>query len=271
MSLRARPFLQLRLSRMTQPIYDSFARVYDLQHSSYADDLPLYLHLAREIPAEQAVLELGVGSGRVMLPLLRAGRRVVGIDESAEMLNIAREHIAALAVDSRTHDLHCADARTFRSEERFGMVVIALNTFLHNRTREDQLATLQTARMHLAADGLLVVDLPPNDELAFQPDDDEYQVEATLIDPAAQARITKSVASRIFWATQEQELTYRIVEERAGREHEHLVSFRLRHVFRYEMELLLLATGFHHVRWFGDYRMQEYADGSPRMICVAAA
>jgi len=255
---------------MSQPIYDSFARVYDLQHSSYADDLPLYLQLAREMPAERAVLELGAGTGRVMLPLLRAGRRVVGVDESAEMLAIAREHITALGSDAQAFDLHCADARTFRSDERFGMVVVALNTFLHNRTREDQIATLRTAREHLTDDGILIVDLPPNDELAFQPEDGEFQIEATLIDPATQTRLTKSVASLVYWATQEQELTYRIVEERAGNEHEQIVSFRLRHVFRHEMDLLLLASGFAEPRWFGDYHMNEYADDSERMICVAA-
>ncbi|MCX6018243.1 MAG: class I SAM-dependent methyltransferase [Chloroflexi bacterium] len=254
---------------MSQPIYDSFARVYDLQHSNYADDLPLYLQLARELAPGQAVLELGAGSGRVMLPLLRAGRRVVGVDESPEMLDIAREHIAALSTDAASSELHCADARTIRLDERFGMVVIALNTFLHNRTREDQLATLRTAREHLAPGGFLVVDLPPNDELSFQPDDDDYQIEATLIDPSTQTRITKSVASSIFWATQEQELTYRIVEERAGQEHEQIISFRLRHVFRYEMDLLLQLAGFDEPRWLGDYVMNEYADDSERMICTA--
>lgn len=254
---------------MSHPIYDSFARVYDLQHNTHADDLPLYTQLARSLPAERAILELGAGTGRVMLPLLRAGRRVVGIDESAEMLAIAREHIAELGVHADAFDLPCADARTFRTDERFGMVVIALNTFLHNQTREDQLAALRTAHAHLAPDGILVVDLPPNDELAFQPDDGEFQVESTFIDPVAQTRITKSVASRVFWATQEQELTYRIVEETTGAEHEQLVSFRLRHVFRHEMDLLLLAAGFRTPQWFGDYQMSAYADDSPRMICVA--
>jgi len=260
------------MPQMSQPIYDSFARVYDLQHSTHADDLPLYLQLVRGLPSEQAVLELGAGTVRVMLPLLRAGRRVVGVDESAEMLAIAREHIDAAGIGAQAFELHCADARTFRSDERFGMVVIALNTFLHSRTREDQIATLRTARAHLAPGGCLVVDLPPNDELAFQPDDGEYQVESTFIDPTAQTRITKSVASRIFWATQEQELSYRIVEEHGehgGAEREQIISFRLRHVFRYEMDLLLHAAGFGEARWLGDYRMNEYVDDSPRMICVA--
>lgn len=256
---------------MSQPIYDAFARVYDLQHSTFADDLPLYVQLAKTLPEDQSILELGCGSGRVMLPLARAGRRVVGVDESPEMLAIARQHLAALGAAGASCELLEADSRTLALDERFGMVIIALNTFLHNATRADQLATLSAARRHLLPGGRLIIDLPPNDELAFQPDDGEYEVEATLIDPSAHSRITKSVASRIFWATQEQELTYHIVEERPDGTSEQTVQFRLRHVFKHEMELLLHITGFADPDWLGDYQQHPYTDDSPRMIAVAQA
>lgn len=252
---------------MTPPIYDAFARVYDLQHSTHADDLPFYLALARQMPADQAVLELGCGTGRVMAPLLQAGRRITGVDESAEMLALARAHFGT----NPQAELLQADARAFKSEARFGLALIALNTFLHNLTRDDQLATLRSARAHLVEGGHLAVDLPPNDELAFQPDDGVEQLEATLIDPQTHSRISKWVASRVYWATQEQELTYRIQEERDGQTQQQVVAFRLRHVFRHEMELLLLQAGFAAPRWFGDYQMHPYVDDSPRMICVARA
>ncbi len=248
---------------MSTPIYDAFARVYDLQHSTFADDLPLYLALARSLPAGQPILEIGCGTGRVMRPLAKLGGRVVGIDESAQMLEIARAHLGPQA------ELLQADARAVDLGEQFGLVFIALNTFLHNLTAADQLATLRVAQRHLLPGGMLVVDLPPNDEMACQPDDDEYQLETTLIDPVAQTRITKSVASLIFWATQEQQLTYKIEEEHAGETRAQQVQFRLRHVFKHEMELLLQAAGFAPPEWFGDYLMHPYADDSPRMICVA--
>jgi SAM-dependent methyltransferase len=249
---------------MSQPIYDRFAHIYDLQHSAFADDLPLYLTLVRQLPADQAVLELGAGSGRVMKPLKPLGRRVVGVDESEQMLKIARSHLGPDAA------LVQADVRTLRLDERFGLVIIALNTFLHNETLADQLATLDAARRHLLPGGRLVVDLPPNDELSWQPDDDAFQVEATLIDPVAQSRVTKSVASRILWATQQQALTYKIEEERDGRTSEQIIQFTLRHVLRHEMDLLLKLSGFAPADWYGDYQLHAYADDSPRMICIAA-
>ena len=96
-----------------------------------------------------------------------------------------------------------ADARLWRSAERFDLCIIALNTFLHNLSRADQLATLRTAHDHLKPGGVLVIDLPPNDELAHQPDDGEYEFETKMIDPQAKTELEKSVASHVFWASQD--------------------------------------------------------------------
>lgn len=255
--------------------YDAFARIYDLQHSSFLDDAPMYLRLAREAAPATSILEIGCGSGRVMIPLAEAGFRIVGVDESAEMLRIAEHRLRASPhIPAERWSLVHADARALRLDEpQFDMAIIALNTFLHNLTRDDQFATLRAARAHLSAGGLLVVDLPPNDEMAYQPDDGVFQLEATLIDPRAGTEIHKFVASRIFWAVQEQELTYRIEERRAGDAAftEQIITFRLRHVFKHEMELLLLQSGFAEPTWYGSYDLSPYGEGSPRMIAAARA
>lgn len=255
--------------------YDAFARIYDLQHRDFLDDVPMYLRLAREASPEASILEIGCGSGRLMIPLAEAGFRIVGVDESAEMLRIAEQRLrASRHIPAARWSLVHADARALRLDaSQFDVAIIALNTFLHNLTRDDQLATLRTVRAHLSAGGLLVVDLPPNDEMAYQPDDGVFQLEATLIDPQAGTEIRKFVASRIFWAVQEQELTYRIEEHRASDTAftEQLVTFRLRHVFKHEMELLLLQSGFAEPTWYGHYDLTPYGERSPRMIAAARA
>lgn len=255
-------------------LYDKFARIYDLQHNTFADDVPMYLRLARETGLDAPVLEIGCGAGRVMIPLLSNGVRVVGVDESQEMLRLAQDRLRGSPhIPRERYELVQADARRLRLDdhERFSLAFIALNTFLHNLTRDDQLATLRSARRHLLPQAPLVVDLPPNDELACQPDDGEFQFEATMIDPQSKTGIHKFVASRVFWDTQEQELTYRIEEKRDDGAHQQFVSFRLRHVFKHEMELLLLQSGFDAPRWYGDYDLNPYLGGSPRMIAVAEA
>jgi ubiquinone/menaquinone biosynthesis C-methylase UbiE len=258
------------------PLYDSFARIYDLQHQSFTNDVAMYIHLARaNVSADKRVLEIGCGTGRLMMPLVAAGFNVVGVDESQGMLNIAQVHLESVVTATKgRYDLIAADARTLAltGEAPFGFVYIPLNTFLHNLTREDQLAMLRTVRAHMAAGSTLSIDLPPNDEIAFQPDDGEFQFEASFIDPQAKTQLSKSVASRIFWATQEQELTYKVEEKRDDKIVDTFTfGFRLRHVFRHEMELLLLNSGFAAPRWLGDYEMNSYVEGSPRMIAITHA
>jgi SAM-dependent methyltransferase len=253
-------------------IYDDFARIYDLQHRSFVDDAPMYVQLAREWAIHPNILEIGCGSGRLMVPLVGSGFRVVGVDMSQEMLRLADAHLRGNAHASAMRwALIQADARAMQLDEQFGMACIPLNTFLHNLTRDDQLNMLRSARRHLTPGAPFVIDLPPNDEMAFQPDDGQFQFEATLVDAQSNSEIHKFVASRVYWATQEQELTYRIEEEHAGKVSERFVSFRLRHVFKHEMELLLLQTGFAPPMWFGDYELGIYTEGSPRMIAVARA
>ncbi len=61
------------------------------------------------------------------------------------------------------------------------------------------------------------------------------------------------------------------MEERTseGQRLTHETGFVLRHVFRNEMELLLIAAGFTHWDWHGTYDLGPYEDDSPRMIVVA--
>ena len=92
-----------------------------------------------------------------------------------------------------------------------------------------------------------------------------------MIDPDTQVQYNKYVASRVFWATQEQELSYRIERRQGSKMEPQFVSFRLRHVFKHEMELLLLQSGFAAPAWLGNYDLSTYGEGSPRMIAIAQA
>lgn len=254
---------------MSSP-YAILARYYDLQHNAFQDDAPLYATLAARQATDGVcrVLEIGCGTGRVMAPLLGAGHHVVGLDESQEMLDIAARRLADQP--PARWALHRLDARAYTLEQPFDLAVIALNTFLHCASRDDQLATLRSACAHLRPGGALSVDLPPNDELANQPDDGEFQFEAQLSDPETGEMIVKHVASEIAWSDQAQTLRYRM-ESRLGNKARatQTVSFTLRHVFRHEMELLLLASGFDRWTWHGDYALGPYGDDSARVIVVA--
>ena len=78
-----------------QDTYALFAKFYDTYVGNYSRDLPLYLALASNV--KSPILEIGCGSGRVLVPLLQAGHLVTGVDISEEMLQLAEEKLKKIA------------------------------------------------------------------------------------------------------------------------------------------------------------------------------
>jgi SAM-dependent methyltransferase len=242
-------------------VYEKLARFYDLEHVDLTADVVFYLHLARQ--AEGPVLEVGCGTGRLLLPLVQAGLEVTGLDNSPAMLARARrklgDRVTLIKGDMRTHAL----------PGQYRLIIISINTFLHLTTMDDQLQTLHNLGGHLAPGGCLVIDLPAGDELAHQDPDARLTLERIFQEPETGHPIMKLVASRIDWMAQLQEVTY-VYEELLddGQVRRTVASMTLRHVFRYELELLLATAGYHLKTLYGDYDLSPYGVG-PRMIAVA--
>ena len=89
---------------------------HDVECGSYAADLPLWEELAERCGGP--VLELGCGTGRVVLHLARRGHEVIGLDADAELLGA----LAARAEGLPAKTLH-ADARAFEPAEEVGLVL----------------------------------------------------------------------------------------------------------------------------------------------------
>jgi len=120
------------------------------------------------------VLELGIGNGRIALPMARAGISVTGIDHTEAMLDHFRAQLEAEppAVRKRVTLVH-GDMRTkkLRGQKKFDFVICPFNAALHLYTREDVEGWLACARAHLAPKGSLVFDIsmPIPKDLARNP------------------------------------------------------------------------------------------------------
>lgn len=114
--------------------YDPFAPIYDAWSAHMTDDVAWYVELARE--ANGPVVELAVGNGRVAVPVAQAlGRRVIGIDASAAMLEGARARAAAAGVEL---DLRLGDMRELELEEPAALVLCPFRSLLHLPTWADK-------------------------------------------------------------------------------------------------------------------------------------
>jgi len=136
--------------------YRLAAKFYDLFGSK--SDLEFYREIA--LQSGNKALELGVGTGRLAIPLAKAGITVVGIDNSIHMLRVAREKLATEteAVNRRVI-LKRGDMRRFELKQSFPFIYIPSSTFDHNITVEEQERTLNCVYKHLEKNGTFTFDL----------------------------------------------------------------------------------------------------------------
>lgn len=140
--------------------YQVAAKHYDDAYGAMRDlvDAPFYLNLAREFGGP--VLEIGCGTGRVLLPIARAGIEIHGVDNSGPMLGVLQESLARENPEvSGKVTLHPGDMRDFRIGRKFPLVTIPFRPMQHMYTVEDQLAALKSAAAHLADGGTLAFDV----------------------------------------------------------------------------------------------------------------
>lgn len=247
--------------------YDPFARFYDLFYAQRDEDIPMYLDFAQA--ADGAILELGCGTGRLLLPLARAGHRVTGLDSSAEMLTRARERIRAAGLAERV-TLVQGDLRQFALAERFALAILSVNTFMHCHDIQAQLACLGCIHRHLHSGGCLVVDLTHPDLQTLTETDGHLLSDEPVCDPQTGSIVQRFIRQRLDMANQMQHVTF-IIDEVAsdGRVRRTFFPFRLRIVFRFEMELLLRLAGFGLEALYGSYQLEPFESHSERMIFVA--
>ena len=255
---------------MTDDHFEVIADYYDLDLAGYEEDVGIYENLGRR--HDLPVLELGVGTGRVAIPLLRAGLNVVGIDHSEAMLAVARRKVKALRPQSLAASLRLLkeDMRDFDLGQSFGLIFCALGGLLHLRSQEDQVRALECARRHLAPDGLLVIDLPALQPQEWEPGVQPLTLDWTRRDTARDVLVSKFRSCQADPARQVQHVTH-IYEEwgREGSSRRRLVTFELRSIHRHEMELLLGRAGLQMRDLYGTYDLSPYDLHAPRMIFVA--
>lgn len=145
--------------------YDSIARLYDPWSASVTEDVDFYVQLARE--AGGSIVELGVGTGRIALPVAAAGVNVIGVDSSRRMLEVCAE-AAALAGLAQLVDLRVGDLRDPPVQERVRLVICPFRAYLHLHTHTERLDALRAARELLVPGGRLVFDVfaPGEDDIA---------------------------------------------------------------------------------------------------------
>jgi len=251
--------------------YSLLARYYDLENASFTEDLSFWLELAEEFG--DPILELGCGTGRVLLNLARRGYAVTGLDNSPEMLDRLQTKLKQASTGHLPTPpvLLQAAMNDFNVEgvAPFSLALIPFNTFMHLLTAAEQWAALNCVRRHLKTGGALALDLPNPGE-AYAAQEQGLTLERSFMEGNCMVQQLSSVA--LDRAAQLAHITWvydSIPPD--GMVKRSVIPLTLRYTFPAEMSLLLEKCGFNLVHIYGDYDRSLFADGSPRMLVVAKA
>jgi SAM-dependent methyltransferase len=259
--------------------YDTFgAELYDLLAPAFsptiAGDVEFYVGLAHS--AGGPVLDLGCGTGRILIPIAEEGVRVVGLDYSPDMLDVARRKLARCSVETRERvELVQGDMRTFSLGRSFPLIICPFRAFQHLLTSEDQRKALRCIRDHLDEGGRLAFNIfdPSLEFIAAHqgPLGSALKKIAEFTHPDNGRRVVVWDSCRYDLAQQLFD-AYWIYEEldKAGHVVQRIYR-RLagRYVFRFEMEYLLELCGFRVEALHGDFHGGPHRHGAEQVWVVS--
>ena len=137
--------------------YDAEARFYDYTWDRLTEDIAFY---KRELGRASTVLDAMCGTGRVAVPLARAGLRVWGIDASAGMLQKARERLRSEPPSVRRRlRLRRGDLVHGAPGAGLDAAIIAVNSYGLILTSRDRVKALRQIRISLRKGGKLIIAL----------------------------------------------------------------------------------------------------------------
>jgi len=260
--------------RWTDDSYDSLEGLgvlYD-HVGAYNTRADVAFYVDEALRAGGNVLELASGTGRVLIPIARAGTEIVGLERSRIMMDRCREKLAAETEEARSRvALVEGDMRDFAVGARFTLAIIPFRAMQHLLSIEDQLSGLDCIRRHLVRGGRLVFDVfNPDFGRLSAPSGEEFEdTPDTRLPNGSHFRRTGRVV-RVHRVEQinEVELIY-YVTPADGEMERRVHAFPMRWYLRHELEHLLARAGFVVDEIYGNFDRSRLTDASPEMVVAA--
>lgn len=242
-------------------IYHDAVQYELLAQMTAPQDIPFYRALVAE--SGGAVLELGCGTGRVLIELAKSGVEAVGVDLSPALLELARHKAENEGVGVT---LALGDIRSFDLGRSFPHIFVTYNTFNHLLDLDSVRDCLQSLMRHMDADSRMVIDtFQPS--LAFLGDQPE-QRRAILryLDPHTGQEVVLYEENHYEPATQINRVvwSYQI----GGKADARVEELRMRLFFPQELDALLTLSGFEIEAKYGDYDRCPFASDTPKQLTV---
>jgi len=242
------------------------AELYDEFWRDELDDVAFYLDFVREKGGR--ALDLGCGTGRVLIPLRKAGLDVVGLDPAPEMLEICRRNAAAAGV---TVELHCAPMEELELDERFNVLLIPAFSFQLVHPMDVAAKALAKFHQHLLPGGALVLSVFVPDVHEGEDGQGEWHLRKEVVRTSDGARIECRQANRFSLVNRMLHVQNRYsVFDAAGQPIDtQLAEMDIQWHDPDDLAAMLHDAGFKDVTILGDDEPGE--DGNATLLFIATA
>lgn len=240
---------------------------YDLEYADYDDDVPWYVDLARR--AAGPVLELGCGTGRLTLPMARAGATVHGVDANPAMLSAFEHKLRAEPDAVRWRVRHeQRDFRTLTGPPRYPLVLLPFNTIHHCRDGDDVKAVFAAVGRAILPGGTFGLDCYLPWPALYDRDPTQRYGERTWIDPNTGVPIDSWETSRWDPVGQIHHVTY-VYAPRGAEPHE--VNLNLRMFYPEQLRALIAQSGWIVRHEATDFHGTPLAPDSTKCVLLLGA
>jgi SAM-dependent methyltransferase len=248
---------------VTEPYPDFVARFYDTVYAEVRDGVDNDYYLRKMAEADGPILEIGVGTGRLLSRALEQGVDAYGIDLSPVMIERCREK---LPTDRRAR-VWVDDAVRLQSDRRFALVVAPFRVLSHVEAVDDQRRLLDAVHGVLRPGGRLIFDVyVPNLKLLLEglPETRDFEGEH-----APGLKLRRFVASsRADLSEQTNHVRMSFAWDEPDGEHRGDWEFDMRFFFRFELEHLVARSKLELEAIYGDFDEGPLSADSREYIVV---
>jgi len=248
--------------------FADYARFYDWCYEGFEADIPWYLSLAQR--QKGPILEIACGTGRLALPLARAGYEVVGLDFSEPMLTLARRKCSYETKEVRDAiSFVQGDMTNFTLNRIFSCVFLPNASLFNLQDADAQNLCISHIFQHTASGGIVALDLVAPRWMANQ-EVDSLRLEREGVNPLT-GLVTKEFnrTLRIDRPRQVVRKEHVFLEKEGGSE-EKRYSFTQSYRWIEEKEGLgfLFHCGFSELETLGNYDGSPFTNDSARLLFV---
>ena len=203
-----------------------------------------------ELATDGSALELGIGTGRIALPLAQRGIRVYGIDLSESMVAKLRAKPGASDIGVTVGDFATATV-----EKRFSVAYLVFNTIMNLTTQDEQVACFQNVAAHLQAGGCFVVEVGVPDLQRLPPGETvrPFTVSATRLGFDEYDIATQGLISHHYWMDDGRFET---------------VSMPFRYVWPAELDLMARLAGMSLRERWSSWKREPFTSESTTHVSV---